>query len=204
MENTFEAYMSQQTDKQLEQVLVLRDDYQPEAVKVAEAEIKKRKNFSEYFGTLEEQQLIEIVEMATEYWPESVEWSIRELRKRGSRYILERDEKEEKAKKEAEEAEAMKLAASEEKEKTVMSVSTISQPKECNKYPALHTISFILSMNAILVIFAMFIVFAYMMSTENWLMGFISLVAGGLLALLYWALAELIKLFMDIERNTRK
>lgn len=59
-------------------------------------------------------------------------------------------------------------------------------------------------MNAILVIFAMFIVFAYMMSTENWLMGFISLVAGGLLALLYWALAELIKLFMDIERNTRK
>lgn len=204
MENNFEAYMSQQTDKQLEQVLVFRDDYQPEAVKVAEAEIMKRKNFSEYFGTLEEQQLIEIVEMATEYWPESVEWSIRELRKRGSRYILERDEKEEKAKKEADEAEAMKLAAREEKEKTVVSVSTISQPKEGNKYPALHTISFILSMNAILVIFAMFIVFAYMMSTENWLMGFISLVAGGLLALLYWALAELIKLFMDIERNTRK
>lgn len=195
MENDFTEYMSQLTDKALDKVIMLKEDYQREAVIAAEAEIIKRKNFENYLQTLKEQQLIEIIEMPDEYWTETIKYSTEELKKRGSQYIQEK-EKDIPIQAPAETVEE-KIGKTEVKKQ-------VSGTDTRNKYPALSTIRGILLVNAVLVLFFGVIFFFYMMAVKSYGIGFLSLLAGILIALIYWASAELIKLLIDIEYNTRK
>lgn len=160
MENNFAEYMSQQTDKTLDEVIRLKEDYQNEAVVAAESEITKRKDFKSYLQTLEEQQLIEIVEMPDQYWAETVKYSTEELKKRGSGYIRE---------KEKEILIPANLETVEEKIERIEEKKQESRTDEGNKYPALNTIRGILLVNAVLVFFSGVIsFFLYDGGRESW------------------------------------
>lgn len=73
------------------------------------------------------------------------------------------------------------------------------------RYPALRTISGIYMVLAWIIGIAAIIVTFYFLSESNTkIFGIVSLVIGGLLALGLAAISEAIKVFLDIEYNTRK
>jgi VIT1/CCC1 family predicted Fe2+/Mn2+ transporter len=72
-----------------------------------------------------------------------------------------------------------------------------------HRYPALRTISRIYMVLAWLIGIASIIATLYFLSEESEF-GFVSIIVGGLLALGLAAISESIKVFLDIEYNTRK
>jgi len=73
------------------------------------------------------------------------------------------------------------------------------------RYPALRTISGIYMVLAWLIgIAAIIVTFYFLLKSDMKIFGLISFVFGGLLALGLAAISESIKVFIDIENNTRK
>ena len=72
------------------------------------------------------------------------------------------------------------------------------------RYPALRTISGVYKALAWIIGIATIITTIYMLVDDELVIGLVSLLVGGLLALGLAALSELIKVFLDIEYNTRK
>ena len=74
-----------------------------------------------------------------------------------------------------------------------------------NRYPALKTISGVYIALAWIIGIIVFIGSLYFLSTESMKMMALGLILlGGLLVLGLAAISEIIKLFIDIEKNTRK
>ena len=72
------------------------------------------------------------------------------------------------------------------------------------RYPALRTIAGVYMVLAWIIGIATIITTIYMLVDDELVIGLVSLLVGGLLALGLAALSELIKVFLDIEYNTRK
>jgi len=71
------------------------------------------------------------------------------------------------------------------------------------RYPALRTIAVVYMVLAWVIGVVTVIALFYFISEENIVQGVISIIAGGLLALGLAAISEIIKVFLDIEYNTR-
>ena len=73
------------------------------------------------------------------------------------------------------------------------------------RYPALRTIAGVyMVFTWIIGIITILTTLKFFFKDGNVIFGFVSLIAGGLLALGLGALSEVIKVFLDIEYNTRK
>ncbi|MCF8363622.1 MAG: hypothetical protein K9G70_13475 [Prolixibacteraceae bacterium] len=72
-----------------------------------------------------------------------------------------------------------------------------------NRYPALKTISDLYKFLSWLVLISAAAALLYFLAEEKVKMGIISLVGGGVIALGLAAISEIIKVFIDIEYNTR-
>lgn len=80
-----------------------------------------------------------------------------------------------------------------------------SQTSNAYRYPALRTIAGIYMVFAWIVGIASVIsTFYFLSNTNGKIFGLVSLVFGGILALGLAAISESIKVFLDIEYNTRK
>lgn len=85
------------------------------------------------------------------------------------------------------------------------SQSNTEQNSNRYRYPALRTISGVYMVLAWIIGIAAIITTFYFLSEDRMkIFGLVSLVVGGLLALGLAAISESIKVFLDIEYNTRK
>lgn len=74
-----------------------------------------------------------------------------------------------------------------------------------NRYPALKTISIIFSVLAwIVAIASIFVFFYFLIAEEEGILSIVAILVGGLLTIGILSTSEIIKVFIDIEENTRK
>lgn len=185
MKNQFEESMAKRTDAELEKILASQPgDYQSAAIEAAEQEIKKRKIIRDKFSKYSDEQIIEILKSGKNSQPFEVEVANEEAEKRILKFSLENEKVETEIKKEIQ-----KLKTDAVKE----------------RYPALRFISGLYRILAWLIGIATAIIFFYMLSQGKMgiPIGIGVLIGGGILFVTFLAIAEVIKVFTDIEHNTR-
>ncbi|MEO8146855.1 MAG: hypothetical protein ABI723_04410 [Bacteroidia bacterium] len=184
MKNNFTNQMSKLSDVELEKVLQQRNDYQPEGVEAAEQEIKKRKFIQEKISKYSNEEILEILKSRKNYQPYEVEAASAETQKRN----LHSDYEE------------VKIETGINEEIQKLKTSVVSE-----RYPTLRFISGVYRFLALLVIIATAIILFYglKVGTNGLVFSIGVIVIGGILFVTSLAAAEGIKVFIDIEHNTR-
>lgn len=184
MKSQFEEAMSKRTTVELEKIInSSQGDYQEEAIEAANKELQKRSLFIEGISKYPDEQLLEIINSQSQFQSYKVDIANEEAEKRGLK--------------------------GEEKRKTTQNrmnkeLKKLQTEVSFNKYPTLRFISGVFRLLAWII--AITAVIAFYLITEGDL-GIVSalgvLVGGGILFFILLAVAELIKVFIDIEYNTR-
>lgn len=185
MKNQFEEAMAKRTDSELEKILNSQPgDYQSGAIEAAEQKIKKRKLIRDKFSKYSNEQVIEILKSEKNFQPFEVEVAREEAERRNLHFEIENEKAEKQINKEIQ-----KLKTDVVKE----------------RYPALRFISGLYRILAWLIGIATVIAFFYMLSQGQMgiPIGIGILIGGSILFVTFLAIAEGIKVFIDIEHNTR-
>ena len=165
--------MSKRTDEELTRIInSSQGDYQPEAVKAAEQEIKKRQFVVDKQSKYSDDQILEILNLRNNYPEYEVQAAEIEAKKRNIEY-----------RNEAEDAE-----------------TAIRK-----RYPALRFISGLYKVLAWLVCALSVVASIYLIFQGEVEISIALgvLIVGGILFVSLLAIAEIIKVFIDIEHNTR-
>lgn len=181
MKNEFADHMAKCTDAELEKILEQQNDYQPDAVEAAKQQINIRNNKRDQVSKLSNEQLVDLIKLK---------------QKNINHYDIEI---------EAAEAEAKKrniIIQSEESTITNQSYNSTSIEK---KYHALRLTSGLYKVLAwIILLGSLAICILTISQGEKGIpLAIGSILGGSALFLTCLALAEGIKVFIDIEHNTR-
>lgn len=186
MKNQFEDAMSKRKDEDLQKIVSSQaGDYQPEAVKAAEQEIKKREFVRDKLSKYSDEQILEILKSRKNYQQFEIAAADEEANKRNLNFNYE-----------------------EVKAETVINeeIKKLKTDVMSERYPALIFISGIYRLLAWIILIATAIILFYMLS-QGGQMGVPfavgAILIGGILFVTLLAAAEGIKVFIDIEHNTR-
>jgi hypothetical protein len=185
MKSQFEEAMSKRTTVELEKIINSSPgDYQEEAIEAAKNELQKRSLFKEGISKYTNEQLLEIINSESQFQSYKVDIANEEAEKRGLK--------------------------EEEKRKTTQNrmnqeLNKLQSEVSFDKYPALRFISGVFRLLAWIIAITALIAMIYLITQGD--LGIVSalgvLVGGGILFIIHLAIAELIKVFIDIEYNTR-
>ena len=184
MKNQFADAMSKRTDADLIKIVNSQGDYQPEAVKTAEEEIKKREFTREKLSKYSDEQILEILKSLESYQSYEGEAAEAEAKKRNLNFNYEE----------------VKIETEINKEIEKLKTDVVNE-----RYPALRFISGVYRLLAWVILVSTVIVFIYFLYQGLFvnLFSFGAILIGGLLFVTLLATAEGIKVFIDIEHNTR-
>ena len=185
MKNQFEEAMAKRTDSELENILNSQPgDYQSGAIEAAEQEINRRKVIRDKFSKYSDEQIIEILKSKNNYQSFEIEVANEEAERRNLHFKIEKEKVEKEISKE---------------------IQNLKTDIVKERYPALRFISGLYRILAWLIGIATAIVFLYMLSQGQMgiPIGIGVLIGGGILFVTFLAIAEGIKVFIDIEHNTR-
>ncbi len=185
MKSQFEEAMSKRTTVELETIINSSPgDYQEEAIEAAKSELQKRSLFKEGITKYTDERLLEIINSQAQFHSYEVDIANEEAEKRG---LLE-----------VEKIKSTQNRMNQELKKLQSEVSL-------DKYPALKFISGVFRLIAWIIAIITVIAAVYLITQGD--LGIVSalgvLVGGGILFIIHLAIAELIKVFIDIEYNTR-
>lgn len=187
MKNQFTDAMSRKTDDDLQKIVTAQaGDYQPEGIEAAKQEIENRESVMQRLSKYTNEQILEILKSKKDYQPFLVKGAYEEAKTRNLQSNFEEVNRE--------------TAIKEEIQK--LKFDLVSE-----RCPALRFISGIYKLLAWLILIATVITLFYTQSQAH---GQISIpfvigtiVIGGILFVTMLAVAEGIKVFIDIEHNTR-
>lgn len=183
MKSQFEEVMSKKTTVELEKIINSSPgDYQEEAIEVAKNELQKRALFKEGISKYTDEQLFEIINSQSQSYEVNI--AIEEADKRG---LIE--------------DEGIKSTQNRENPELKKLQTEVS----FYKYPALRFISGVFRLIAWIIAVISAIAIVYLITQgELGIVGALGvLIGGGILFVIHLAIAELIKVFIDIEYNTR-
>lgn len=192
MKNQFEDAMSKRSDEDLQKIVSSQTgDYQPEAVKAAEKEIRKREfinaGYLDKISKCTDEEILEILKSRNNYQEYQVAAADKEAKKRNLNfnYEAERDERDE----------------------TILNEEILNLKTDVGneRYPALRFIVGVYRLLAWIVLFATVIILAFFYQDKQIDVLFYigGILIGGILFVSLLAAAEGILVFMDIEHNTR-
>ncbi len=186
MKNQFEEAMAKKSNHELEKIINSSPgDYQEDAIKAAKNETRKRKMIKEEYAKYEDIKLLEIIKSKDDFQFFEVEIATEEAERRG---LLLREE-----------IRAVENKVNIEVKKLKEGVSTL-------KYPALRLISGVFRIVAWVIALATVIITVLQFAGGGDIGLFVAigvLLGGGLLFITLLATSEIIKVFVDIEHNTR-
>lgn len=186
MKNQFEDVMSKHTDENLQKIVSSEaGDYQPEAVKAAEQEVKKRELVRDTLSKSPDKQILEILELRKNYSRQEIEAAEIEAKKRNLNFSYTEE----------------KLGVSVKKEIKEHKTDVVNE-----RYPVLKFISRVYKVLAWVILVATVIIFLYILSQNGHVeipFAIGTLFIGGFLFVILLSVAGAIKVFIDIEHNTR-
>jgi hypothetical protein len=185
MKNQFAEEMAKRTDSELDNILNSQPgDYKSEALEAAKQEMNKRTIIRDKFSKYSDEQIVEILISTTEFHPFEVEVANEEAERRNLHFKIEKEKMEKEINKE---------------------IQNLKSDIVKERYPVLEFISKLYKILAWLIGITAVIAFFCLLSKgqSSMYIGIGVLIGGGILFVTFIAIAEGIKVFIDIENNTR-